>query len=227
MTTVEASLLARLTRPLYTTINTTSWLQLNDAPGGSSTSTTGWYNNGNKINIAATANAGWEFVSWDGAGNSSYTGPQKNETVSLTSPANETAIFYAGLAIYSGPNGICRVQLRQSVRNSIRDRPAGDKWNDLRSSQHCVLISRNPHQAWLYVFYGWTGYTKASSVSALIDVNIPKSIKAAFVLDYADITVFGIVTAGVIVLSVGAFPVRFKIRELFPEKTRKFLFNFR
>ncbi len=192
-------------------------VQLNDAPGGSSNAATGWYNNGNKINIAASANAGWEFVSWDGAGNSSYTGPQKNETVSLTSPANETAIFYAGLVIYSGPNGSVEYSYGNLSGTQSGIIQPGTNGTIFVLPNTGVNLTESPSSV-LYVFYGWTGYTKANSVSALIDVNIPKSIKASFVLDYADITVFAIVTAGVIVLSFGAFPVRFKIRGFFLKK---------
>ena len=192
-------------------------VELNDAQGGSATSATGWYNNGNEINIAATPNAGWEFVSWDGTGNASYTGPQNNESVPLTSPVNETAIFYAGLMINSGPNGSVEYNYGNLSGTQSGIIQPGSNRTIFVLPNTVVNLTESPSSV-VYIFHGWSGSTKANSISALIDANVPKSMKASFVLDYADITVFGIVTAGVIVLSVGAFPVRFKIREIFPKK---------
>ncbi len=151
---------------------------------------------------------------------------RNNESVSLTSPVNETAIFYAGLAINSGPNGAVGYNYGNlsGIQSGIVS--PGSNRTIFVLPNTVVNLTESPSSV-VYIFRGWSGSTKASSLSALINVNVPKSIKAAFVLDYADITVFGIVTAGVIVLSVGAFPVRFKIREIIPEKARKCLLNFR
>ncbi len=77
MTTVQTAASVALNRTIVYDHQYYLLVELNDVQGGSSTSTTGWYNNGNKINIAATANTDWEFVSWDGAGKASYTGPQE------------------------------------------------------------------------------------------------------------------------------------------------------
>jgi hypothetical protein len=217
MTTVQTAASAALNQTIVYDHQYYLLVELNDAQGGSASSVTGWYNNGNKINIAATPNAGWEFVSWDGAGNAAYTGPQINGSVSLTSPVNETAIFYAGLVISSGPNGSAEYNYGNlsGIQSGIVQ--PGSNRTIFVLPNTVVNLTESPSSV-IYIFHGWSGSTKANSISALINVNIPKSIKASFVLDYADITVFGIVTAGVIVLSVGAFPVRFKIREIFPKK---------
>ncbi len=186
-------------------------VQTNDAQGGSSNSATGWYNAGNNISIVANAFQGWKFILWNGTGLASYTGPTSNTIVFLTSPANDTAIFYASLIINSGPNGFVAYNY---------DNQSGTQSGVIQPNSNATIfvlpytevnLTETPANV-IYVFHGWSGNARGSSVSTLMDVSTPKSVKASFVLDYVDITVFIIVTVAVIALSFGAFPVRFKIR---------------
>lgn len=192
-------------------------VQINDPLGGFTPQMTDWYNNGTSVNIAATPNGGWEFVSWSGAGNASYTGPQNNETVSITSPVNETAIFYTGLIIESGSDGSVGYSygnlsgtqsgiIQPDSKQTIFVLPGTD-----------VNLTETPSSV-IYVFHGWSVYANGTNVSTLVDVLYPVSVKASFVLDYVDITVFVIVTAAVVVLSFGAFPVGFGVRGVFLKK---------
>jgi len=186
-------------------------VQLNDAQGGSSNGATGWYNAGNNISIIANAAGGWKFILWNGTGSASYTGPQINSVVFLTSPANETAIFYASLVISSGPNGFVNYNYsNQSGTQSGVIQPDSNSTIFVLPYTE-VNLTETPANV-IYVFHGWSGSAKGYSVSNLVEVDVPKSVNASFVLDYVDITVFIIITAAIIALSFGAFPVRFKIR---------------
>jgi len=186
-------------------------IQLNDAQGGSLTAASAWYNAGNNISISARANEGWEFASWSGTGLASYSGSQSGETTHLTSPVNETAIFYAGVVIISGPNGFIDYDYgnQSGTQSGIVQASSNSTIFVLPNTD--VNFTESPSSV-TYVFHGWSGDAKGNNVSTLLDVISPKSVSASFGLDYTDIAVFIIVTSAVITLSYGAFPVRFKIR---------------
>jgi len=65
----------------------------NPSGAGSLSPSSGWYNVGTQVQISASPNSGYKFVSWSGSGSSSYTGTNNPETITLNSPVNETANF--------------------------------------------------------------------------------------------------------------------------------------
>ncbi len=64
----------------------------------------GWYHNDASLNLSANAHGGWDFNGWLGKGLSSYTGPDRVTTLSVTGSISETGVFYAGLTI-TAPKG--------------------------------------------------------------------------------------------------------------------------
>ena len=55
----------------------------------------GWYDAGSIATVSAAAPAGWEFAGWSG----NASGASPSATVTMSAPANVTALFYAGLTI--------------------------------------------------------------------------------------------------------------------------------
>ncbi len=191
--------------------------QLNDVRGGSLSTAAGWYNARNNISIAATANPGWEFVSWAGSGARSYSGPTNNETVSMMGPVNETAIFDAALKIVSGPSGSVEYNYaNQSGTQTGIIRP-GSNATIFVLPYTAVNLTASPSSV-IYIFHDWSGAAIGNNISTLVNVSTPKEVGASFGLDYTDITVFVIVTTAVIALCFAAFPVSFKIRAIAPRK---------
>lgn len=69
------------------------------ANGGSVNPTGGWYNAGSSVTIDAIANTNFEFVSWSGTGNGSYSGTSTQVTITINGPITEQANFIEILLI--------------------------------------------------------------------------------------------------------------------------------
>ncbi|MHA1631594.1 MAG: InlB B-repeat-containing protein, partial [Candidatus Freyarchaeota archaeon] len=63
-------------------------------PGAGSVSpSSGWYNEGETVQISAVPNPGYRFDSWQGSGPGSYTGGDNPATIRMLGPITETAVF--------------------------------------------------------------------------------------------------------------------------------------
>jgi len=81
-------------------------MSANPTNGGSVNPSSGWFNSGTSVQISATANSGYQFVSWSGSGSSSYTGTNNPETITMNSPVTEVANFAVGITFSAnGLNG--------------------------------------------------------------------------------------------------------------------------
>jgi hypothetical protein len=70
---------------------TISW-----AGNGTATPTSSeWVNAGSTVPLTASADSGWQFLSWNGTGASSYTGTNATATLTVNSPVTDTASFGA------------------------------------------------------------------------------------------------------------------------------------
>jgi hypothetical protein len=69
---------------------------------GTATPGTEWASNGAAVPIAATAEAGYQFVGWNGTGPGNYTGDSPSGTVTVNGPVTERAEFAAALVPRSG-----------------------------------------------------------------------------------------------------------------------------
>jgi hypothetical protein len=79
------------------TYKTQYLLTMQVSPSGSGTTSpaigTHWYDSELLVTISATANAGYAFSSWSGAGTGSYSGVANPASVTMNSPITETANF--------------------------------------------------------------------------------------------------------------------------------------
>ena len=66
----------------------------------------GWYNSTTTIKIEEIPNKTFEFVSWSGTGNGSYTGSKNNVTIKINGPITEKAIFIKTYGIKFFENGL-------------------------------------------------------------------------------------------------------------------------
>jgi len=71
---------------------------------GSVTPGSGWYNAGSQVQIIATANSGYAFLSWSGSGSGSYSGSNNTATITMNSPITEIANF--GVSLTINANGL-------------------------------------------------------------------------------------------------------------------------
>jgi len=81
--------------PGYVTANYQVYLNMisNPSGAGSLSPSSGWYNIGTQVQISASPNSGYIFVSWSGSGSGSYSGTNNPATITLNSPITETANF--------------------------------------------------------------------------------------------------------------------------------------
>jgi hypothetical protein len=69
------------------------YLTVQAGAGGSVSSSSGWYSNGETVNISATPAMGYVFAGWNGIGSGSYSGPNASASVTMIGPIGETATF--------------------------------------------------------------------------------------------------------------------------------------
>ena len=81
----------------YTANFTTQYLLITTSvppgAGGSVGPVSGFYNAGQTVALSATANPGYTFVGWTGAGSGSYTGSNPGGSVTMNGPITESAQF--------------------------------------------------------------------------------------------------------------------------------------
>ncbi|MGC9176788.1 MAG: InlB B-repeat-containing protein, partial [Thermoplasmata archaeon] len=74
--------------------------------GGSVSPTDGWYNAGSSVTINAIPNSNYEFVSWTGTGNGSYSGTSTQVTITMNAPITEQAYFIELFKVTLIENGL-------------------------------------------------------------------------------------------------------------------------
>jgi len=65
----------------------------NPSNGGAVSPSSGWYDAGSNITIDATPNGNFEFFSWLGTGNGSYSGFNNSSSITINGPVKEWAFF--------------------------------------------------------------------------------------------------------------------------------------
>ena len=70
---------------------------------GTANPASGWFAAGSNVELSATADSGFQFVSWQGEGQGNYTGAENPADLTLRGPANERANFTATPGTASTP----------------------------------------------------------------------------------------------------------------------------
>jgi hypothetical protein len=156
--------------------------------GGSQPVASGWYNSRANIDLSATATSGWQFQGWSGTGTGAYTGSSAAQSITLTGPINETALFYPGLTITSAGSGSVyysfgsthgRVQIGQSMTVYA---PKGT----------AITIDPSP-SSYFYQFEGWSGAITGSATEGKVSLDAPASVSAGFGYNYTVIVSLAVV----------------------------------
>ncbi len=175
----------------------------NSVSGGSFADVTQWYSVGTRVTLNATASGGWRFIYWKGAGSGSYNGTQPVPSISVDGPANETAIFYAGLTLHPDANGY----LTYSFGSVSGNASAGSERTVYLPPGTNVSLKATPG-SFAYIFAAWAGDAKGGDPRISLVVLRPQSVSASFVLDYQDISVVAVAIPVVVILSTYILAVR-------------------
>jgi len=134
-------------------------------PSGSS-----WYNAGTQVQISASPNSGYIFISWSGSGSGSYTGTNNPATVTMNSPINETALFGFQVTVENTFGGIATASFNGQTyySNTSFFVPYGSQ----------VTFNASANQG--YFFDTWAGTVQSSSASLTLIITSPTTETAEF-----------------------------------------------
>jgi len=148
----------------------------NVGAGGSISPSSGWYDSGSPLMLAATASPGWSFQQWQGSGSDSVSGqdPDLNLAVGPGAPANETAIFYPGISVVSsGPSAVSYTD--GSVAGTVAGNSRIVVYVPLDSELRLTASSI----PFLTRFEGWAGADSSAGASASVSVTGPATVTAS------------------------------------------------
>jgi hypothetical protein len=142
--------------------------------GTTQLTSSGWHNSGERVSLAATPSAGWQFVEWSGSGPGGFRGNSSTTVFAIAGPANETAQFYPGLTVTVTGNGAVEYSFganRGSVSSGSRTvyPPFGTT----------VTLTESPSSI-LYAFNGWGGLITGSSSQGQAVLSAPEAVMATF-----------------------------------------------
>jgi len=140
--------------------------------GAGSTNPSGstWYNAGSSVQISATANSGYQFVSWNGSGTISYTGTSNPSTVTMDSPVNETANFNIEVTVENTFGGSASAMYNGQTYQS------NTSFYVVPYSQ--VTFTASPNQG--YFFDEWVGTQISTSNPLTLTITKPTTEIAEF-----------------------------------------------
>jgi hypothetical protein len=183
----------------YVTVN------LNPITGGSVSSVSNWYDAGTSLQSDASANPGWQFESWSGSGQDSYSGDNSSTLATVESALTETATFYPGLTI-TVPDKLSVAYAYGTKAGAI---PSSTTQTIYAPSGTSIQLTAKP-KLFIYSFAGWKGSVtgKKSSISTVLDT--PQNIDANFSYNYLNI---GLIPAGLIIVIAAAVVVLIRRRK--------------
>ena len=170
--------------------------KLDPVAGGSISVMSGWFDTSAPFQTIASPNSGWQFETWSGSGQGSYSGSSSSLQTVVNAPLTETAIFYPGLTITMA-NHISGSYAYGSVIGSIS--PSTPKTIFAPSGTNIQLTAKS--KLFIYSFSGWTGSATSNKSSISVVLNAPLSITANFSYNYV---VIGVVSVAVIAVIVAA-----------------------
>jgi len=173
------------------------------AAGGTVDNTNGWFDQGASVVLKATSADMWEFAFWQQATPFSYNGTALTPSLTVSGPANETAIFFPGLTIYSQSQGSVAYEYG-SINGTV---PAGGQATIYPPPGRSVTLTAIPNTVSI-MFSGWTGAMTGTQLQSPLSINAPAQLHASFATDYTDIRTFAVATIGISVAAIYAFVVR-------------------
>ena len=163
----------------YTANFTTQhYLTMNGGTGGSVTPPSGWFNNGQTVQIQATTDSGYSFGGWTGSGSGSYTGSNNPVDITMNGPITETASFaeVVHVTVQTNPAG-----RSFSVDGTPYTSAQAFTWP--RGSSHTIATTA-PQSVDAGSQYAWSGWSDGGALSHSISPTVDTTYTAGFTLQY-------------------------------------------
>jgi hypothetical protein len=187
------------------------------AAGGAVANSNQWRDQGSTVLLNATSARMWSFKFWQGATPFSYNGTTLIDPLLVTGPANETAIFFPGLTIFTDNLGSVSYSFGK-VNGTV---PAGSNSTIYVPPGRDITLTALPNTVEI-MFAGWTSSLPESQLKSLLAtnspgstqlkaslaINSPATIHASFATDYNDIRTFSIASIGVFIAASYIFVVK-------------------
>jgi hypothetical protein len=187
------------------------------AAGGAVANSNQWRDQGSTVLLNATSARMWSFKFWQGATPFSYNGTTLIDPLLVTGPANETAIFFPGLTIFTDNLGSVSYSFGK-VNGTV---PAGSNSTIYVPPGRDITLTALPNTVEI-MFGGWTSSLPESQLKSLLAtnspgstqlkaslaINSPATIHASFATDYNDIRTFSIASIGVFIAASYIFVVK-------------------
>jgi hypothetical protein len=171
--------------------------------GGTTSNKDNWYDQTAFVTLNATASKHWSFAYWRGGTPSSYNGTTQTATFAVSGPANETAIFFPGLAITTGDGGSVSYKYG-SINGTV---PGGSNRTIYPPPGRNVTLTAIPNTVQI-MFTGWLGPHSGSQLRDSVAISSPATVTASFAIDYSDIRTFAVATLGVFIAASYIFVIK-------------------
>jgi hypothetical protein len=164
----------------------------NAADAGSVEGGNGWYNANTSVSISALANPGWSFEEWTGQAG---TFNQSSANIRVTSPLNETAVFYAALVINPASNG----QIAYSYGSNSGTVAGGSTVTLFVSPGTNVTLSASS-KSLFYSPGSWSvgNDSSTSPPTFVLSINSPTTVGISFDLNLTTFALIGAAVAAAI-----------------------------
>ena len=184
---------------------------VNTPAGGHVANIDQWEDQNASVVLNATPALKWSFAYWQGATAFSYNGTTRLPALTVSGPANETAIFFPGLTIFADSQGSVAYSYG-TINGTV---PSGSNATVYPPPGRNVTLLAIPNTVEVK-FDGWTGEvvgTQLPSVLAYnlqtsVSINSPSVVHATFATDYNDIRTFVIASLVVFIAAGFVFVVR-------------------
>ncbi len=176
--------------------------------GGQVANTDQWEDQYSYVTLNATSAKLWSFVYWQGATPFSYNGTTRLPTLTVSGPANETAIFFPGLTISTDSFG----SVTYSFGTTSGTVSANSQATIYPAPGRNVTLTAMPNTVEI-MFGGWTGGVTGTqqlgqALQTAISINSPGLVHASFATDYTDIRTFAVATIGVFLAACYIFIIK-------------------
>ena len=158
------------------------WLAMQTGLGGSVSPSSGWQNSGASVQVTATPDAWYAFVSWTGSGTGSRSGTDNPVNVTMNDPITETASFQVitvSITITSDPLGTGFVK----VDDAAQETPYTTSW--VTGSSHTIEalspVSSGENSSVRYV---WASWNDSGARVHTISVTSSATFTASFMKQY-------------------------------------------
>ena len=162
--------------------------------GGSISVMSGWFDAGASFQTIASPNSGWQFETWSGSGQGSYSGSSSGALTFVNAPLNETATFYPGLTVTMS-NHIYGSYTYGTVAGSIPSSTPKTIFAPLDTDVQLTAKSK----LFIYSFSEWTGSATSNKSTLSFVLNAPSGITANFSYNYINIGILFVAIIAVVV----------------------------